>query len=192
LEDINKQSKRSTMGKIENQNNVSRRNLIKASSTTLIGMSILPTGMIIGTRKAWAVKAKSLKTDTFATLIQVSRDIYPHDKLEDKFYAQVIEGFDSAAGKSSTEKDFFENGVVGLQQASMGKYNKNYRDIGWETQRVQLLRDIEKSSFFQRIRGGLITGIYNNQKVWPLFGYEGESASMGGYLNRGFDDISWL
>jgi hypothetical protein len=74
----------------------------------------------------------------------------------------------------------------------MGKYNKKYRDIGWETQRVQLLRDIEKTTFFQRIRGSLITGIYNNQEAWPLFGYEGESAPMGGYPNRGFDDISWL
>ena len=86
----------------------------------------------------------------------------------------------------------FELGIVGLQQASMGKYNKNYRDIGWEAQRVQLLRGIEKTPFFQRIRGTLITGIYNNQEVWPLFGYEGESAPMGGYLNRGFDDINWL
>ena len=143
-------------------------------------------------KKLGPVKAKSLKIDTFTTLIQVSRDIYPHDKLEDNFYAKVVEGFDSAAGKSKADKDLFENGLVGLEQASMGKYNKKYRDIGWETQRVQLLRDIEKTTFFQRIRGSLITGIYNNQEAWPLFGYEGESAPMGGYLNRGFDDISWL
>ena len=180
------------MGKRENQIKFSRRNLIKAGGKTLILMSVLPTGMIIGKGKAWAVKAKSLNIDTFATLIQVSRDIYPHDKLEDNFYAKVVEGFDSAAGKSIDDKSLFELGIVGLQQASMGKYNKNYRDIGWEAQRVQLLRGIEKTPFFQRIRGTLITGIYNNQEVWPLFGYEGESAPMGGYLNRGFDDINWL
>jgi hypothetical protein len=28
--------------------------------------------------------------------------------------------------------------------------------------------------------------------VWPAFGYEGESASKGGYISRGFDDITWL
>jgi len=180
------------MEKRENQIKVSRRNLIKAGSKTLIVMSVLPTGIIVGKEKAWAAKAKSLKNDTFATLIQVSRDIYPHDKLEDKYYVNVVAGFDAAAGKSKADKDLFENGLVGLQQASIGKYNKKYRDVGWETQRVQLLRDIEKTAFFQRIRGTLITGIYNNQEVWPLFGFEGESSPMGGYLNRGFDDISWL
>jgi len=28
--------------------------------------------------------------------------------------------------------------------------------------------------------------------VWPLFGYEGESATINNYLNRGIDDINWL
>jgi hypothetical protein len=42
------------------------------------------------------------------------------------------------------------------------------------------------------VRGNLVTGIYNNKEVWPLFGYEGESASKGGYIHRGFDDVAWL
>jgi len=29
-------------------------------------------------------------------------------------------------------------------------------------------------------------------EVWSAFGYEGESASKGGYMSRGFDDITWL
>ena len=40
--------------------------------------------------------------------------------------------------------------------------------------------------------GGLVTGLYNQKEVWPLFGYEGESFSQGGYIDRGFDDIDWL
>jgi hypothetical protein len=28
--------------------------------------------------------------------------------------------------------------------------------------------------------------------VWPIFGYEGESYSKGGYIKRGFDDIDWI
>ena len=34
--------------------------------------------------------------------------------------------------------------------------------------------------------------LYNQQELWPIFGYEGESFSKGGYINRGFDDIDWL
>jgi len=51
---------------------------------------------------------------------------------------------------------------------------------------------MEGSAFFQTIRGGLVTGLYNQKEVWPLFGYEGESYSQGGYIDRGFDDIAWL
>ncbi|MEL6523884.1 MAG: Twin-arginine translocation pathway signal, partial [Pseudomonadota bacterium] len=53
-------------------------------------------------------------------------------------------------------------------------------------------RGLEESSFFQQIRGGLVTGLYNQKSVWPIFGYEGESFSQGGYLDRGFNDINWL
>ena len=47
-------------------------------------------------------------------------------------------------------------------------------------------------TFVQKVRGGLMTGLYNNKEVWPVFGYEGESASKGGYIDRGFNDLDWL
>jgi hypothetical protein len=64
--------------------------------------------------------------------------------------------------------------------------------VPWEAERVALLRQIEASPFFQTIRSGLLVSLYNQKEVWPLFGYEGESASRGGYIRRGFDDLSWL
>ena len=57
---------------------------------------------------------------------------------------------------------------------------------------VYLLRGMEDSEFFQTVRGGLVTGLYNQKAVWPIFGYEGESYTQGGYITRGFDDISWI
>jgi hypothetical protein len=68
----------------------------------------------------------------------------------------------------------------------------SYATTPWEEERVRVLREIEKTVFFQTIRAGLVTGLYNQKEVWPLFGYEGESYSQGGYLHRGFDDIDWL
>ncbi len=62
----------------------------------------------------------------------------------------------------------------------------------WERDRVVILRSMEDSPFFQTVRGGLVTGLYNQKAVWPLFGYEGESYSKGGYIDRGFDDINWI
>ena len=85
-----------------------------------------------------------------------------------------------------------ENGISALNAAAEGLGNASYLDTGWERDRVDILRSMESSPFFQKIRGGLITGLYNQQEVWPIFGYEGESFSKGGYINRGFNDIKWV
>ena len=54
------------------------------------------------------------------------------------------------------------------------------------------MQAIEGTVFFGTVRAGLVTGLYNQKEVWPIFGYEGESFSKGGYIERGFDDINWL
>ncbi len=171
---------------------ISRRGVLGAGTASVVAVSILPGGMVTGTGDAWAAMASHLKPESFATLIQMCRDIYPHDRIADKYYAKVVEGFDAAAGKSGDDKALFENGVIGLDAAAQGAHGVSYKDVGWESQRVTLLRGMEKSAFFQKVRGTLVVGIYNNQDIWPLFGYEGESASKGGYISRGFDDIDWL
>jgi len=172
--------------------NINRRTFLKSSSSTLIALTVVPGSMIIGGNNAWAATANNLQAEAFATLVQACRDIYPHDHLADSFYAKVVEGFDAAAGDSSDDKALFEEGVAALDKAAMDAHGTSYRTVGWELQRVNILREMESDPFFQKLRGALVTGIYNNPDVWPMFGYEGESASQGGYLNRGFDDIDWL
>ena len=64
--------------------------------------------------------------------------------------------------------------------------------INREVERVDILKSNTKSPLFAKVRGDLVVGLYNNKEVWPKFGYEGESASKGGYLNRGYNDIDWI
>ena len=122
----------------------------------------------------------------------MSRDIYPHERLNDSYYAKAVSTFDGQAAKSADTLASFEGGVAELDKAAMASHGAPYNQVGWEIERVALLKAIESTPFFHGIRGGLITGIYNNPDVWPLFGYEGESASKGGYINSGFDDIDWI
>ncbi len=171
---------------------LSRRDILKTGGGTLVAMTIMPTGLILGQGNAWAAEAKALKPQTFATLIQACRDIYPHDHLADSFYAKVVMGFDTAAMESEDDKSLFEDGVAALDQSAQNAHGFDYIDTGWEIQRVEILRGMQEDPFFQRLRGTLVTGIYNNPDVWPIFGYEGESAAKGGYIKRGFDDIDWL
>ena len=124
-----------------------------------------------------------------ATLIQMARDIYPHDQVADKFYAIAVKTHDEQSGKDSAHKDLIESGIADLDNRTG---DGGYRGLGWEEERVEVLKQIEDTPFFQAIRGGLVVGLYNQKELWPVFGYEGESYSKGGYINRGFDDIEWL
>jgi len=165
---------------------MTRRTLLSRASA--LGASfVVGAGFIAAPDAAWAAETEHLAPETFATLVQMARDIYPHDHVSDEFYVIAVKGYDSAEAAPDIEA-----GIAALDAAARGRGFSRYLGVGWERDRVDLLRAIEESAFFQKIRGGLVTGLYNQKAVWPLFGYEGESYSKGGYIERGFDDINWL
>lgn len=165
---------------------LTRRQLL-ARSVAAGASFMVGAGFVAGGNAAWALETTVLAPETMATLIQMARDIYPHDHLADEFYALAVKGYDSAEGAPAIEA-----GIAALNAAAQGAGHASYLAIGWEKDRVALLRGMEQNTFFQTVRGGLVTGLYNQKAVWPLFGYEGESFSQGGYIDRGFDDINWL
>ncbi|VDC28022.1 Twin-arginine translocation pathway signal [Pseudogemmobacter humi] len=173
-------------GRGPSRQTLTRRQLISRSFAATAGM-IVGAGFVAAPDAAWAYEATALKPETMATLIRMARDIYPHDRIADEFYVIAVKGYDTPEAAPGIEA-----GIAALNAAAEGAGHANYLAIGWEDDRVALLRAMENSAFFQQIRGGLVTGLYNQKAVWPLFGYEGESFSQGGYLHRGFDDINWL
>ncbi len=179
---------------LDKREKVSRRGFLKGSGAAAVGLIGLSAGagMVTGPNGAWALEVKNLKPETMATLIQMARDIYPHDRLSDKYYVAAVSGYDAQAGDDAGVKDMIEGGIGALDTMAMAQHGVGYMKVGWEEDRVALLKQIEDGGFFQTIRGGLVVSIYNNPEVWPLFGYEGASAEKGGYIARGFDDIDWL
>jgi hypothetical protein len=169
---------------------VSRRGFLQRSALgAAAAIAITPAGALLNASEAWALDVKGLKPETMKTLILVARDIYPHDKVPDRFYAVAMKSYDEAAAKDPAAKAATEAFVAALDGAAGPG---GYLGTAWESQRVALLRGQEHDPMFQAIRGGLVVSLYNNPDVWPIFGYEGESYSQGGYLHRGFDDIDWL
>lgn len=174
------------MEKSEITRGLTRRQLL-AGSTAFGALFVVGPGFVAGRDAAWATQMNALKPDTFATLVQMARDIYPHDQVGDNYYVTAVKGYDKPE-----EVDQIEAGIESLNAKAQAMKSANYVDVGWERDRVDVLRSMEDDAFFQRIRGGLVTGLYNQKEVWPIFGYEGESFSKGGYIERGFDDISWI
>lgn len=174
------------MNSMSDPKGLTRRELL--SKASLAGASfVVGTGFLAAKDAAWAAEVDALQPETFATLVQMARDIYPHDRIGDEYYVVAVKGYDTADAAEDVEA-----GIAGLNAMARGKGYDSYLAIGWERDRVDILRAMENSPFFQQIRGGLVTGLYNQKAVWPLFGYEGESFSQGGYLTRGFDDITWI
>jgi hypothetical protein len=174
------------MTETESPKGLTRRQLL--SRGTAEGASfIVGSGFLASTDAAWALETTALKPETFATLVQMARDIYPHDKVGDEFYVIAVKGYDTAEAAEGVEA-----GIAALNASALGKGFASYLDTGWERDRVDILRGMENSAFFQQVRGGLVTGLYNQKAVWPIFGYEGSSFEFGGYIDRGFNDINWL
>lgn len=161
-------------------------------STSVIAAMAVSGTALIHVDEAWGLEATGLKPETMRTLVKMARDIFPHDKVADKFYALAVKSYDEKAAKDAKLKSLIESGVAELDGFAREKFKTAYAGVGWERDRVNLLRRIQTGGLFKKLRGDLVVSLYNQKDVWPAFGYEGESASKGGYVNRGFSDITWL
>lgn len=165
---------------------MTRRELLSNAfgTTALVAIG---AGYVSAPNAAWALEVTHITADQMATLIQMARDIYPHDNVGDEYYAVAVKAYDA-----EDKKEMVALGVSELNSAAQSMGAQNYKDMHWEENRVAVLEKLEDSTFFQTLRGGLVTGLYNQKAIWPIFGYEGESFSKGGYIDRGFNDINWL
>ena len=175
---------------LEKKETVSRRDFLAATGSTALGAGLVfGAGTLVMPAQGWGMEVTALKPETMATLIQMARDIYPHDRVADKYYAKAMKQHDEAAAGDEDTLKMLEEGVADLDSRAG---DGGYLGMGWEKDRVAILQAIESDGFFQAIRGSLVVGLYNQKAVWPLFGYEGASAHKGGYIERGFDDIDWV
>jgi hypothetical protein len=115
---------------------------------------------------------------TATTIIAVARTMYPHDALPDEVYARVSD----TLAEANESAHVIEEGVAALAGFT------ERSDI----ERVQALREIEGSEFFELVRSTAVVEIYSDPRTWAAFGYEGPSFDKGGYLHRGFNDLDWL
>ena len=117
-------------------------------------------------------------------IIKMVRDVYPHDRFPEAPYERTANDVITKGNADSAKKAMLSEGIENLKKA---KYEKlNFKKS------TKYLKKIEKSDFFQHVRGTSVVTLYNDQEVWGLLGYEGSSFDKGGYLDRGFNDLDWL
>lgn len=131
------------------------------------------------------------QTESARTLVKFTRDLFPHDRLDDSFYARAIMSLQTEAARDPSTRRLLYSGVDQLNRLAMAASGKTYAEVPDENTRVAIIKKIENGAFFKKVYDDTIVGLYNQPEVWPTFGYEGPSSAKGGYLHRGFNDISW-
>ncbi len=171
---------------------VDRRQFLAGSAAGAVALMTVTTSAVIHTSEAWGLETTGLKPEQMRTLIKMARDIFPHDKIADKFYAIACKPYGEKAAADPKLKALIDVGLKRIDDTAMAAHKVPYAAVGWEAQRVAILKKVADGGLFKKLRGDLVVSLYNQKDVWPVFGYEGESASKGGYIKRGFDDINWL
>jgi hypothetical protein len=179
------------MREVDRRGKYSRRIFLKGAASA-VPVAAVAASAGISIEDAWAADATTLTPPTLKTLVKVARDIYPHDFLVDSYYITAIKPWDGKAAKDPATKAMIEGGVQRLDQDAKDRHKMAYAEVPWEADRVVLLQGIEQTDFFKKIRSDLVVSLYNQEELWPKFGYEGSSAEHGGYIKRGFNDIDWL
>ncbi len=117
---------------------MTRRALLARSMATW-ALAISGAGFIAAPDAAWAMEVAVITPEQMATLLQMARDIYPHDKVADQFYAVAVKGYDT-----EDKKDMVAAGIAELDAAAVAQGHASYLAIGWEADRVKVLQAVEK------------------------------------------------
>lgn len=129
----------------------------------------------------------ALGADDRANLIKLLRTAYPHAQFPDGPYERTADKILDQVHESVWHCTLLSRGLRTLDGAA----GAPFRELD-DVAASRVLNDIADAEFFVFIRGVAVPILYDDHEVWDALGYEGESFSKGGYLNRGFNDLDWL
>jgi hypothetical protein len=166
---------------------ITRRTFIKAAGATGVTVYVLWSSPAwLGPRIALAANLSALDTSQAKEMLAMARQLFPHDKLGDEYYWVVVESINKDMAASSELATRIRDGLAQLNQAAGGDFTAVDAD-----KQVEAMKKLESTPFFSDMLNKTQFYFYNNQTVWPKFGYEGSSWEKGGYINRGFNDVKW-
>jgi len=167
----------------------SRRRFLKNGSGILMGTIVAGSGVLatLAPARTWALTMNALTDIEGSKLLKATRGIFPHDTLDDAVYALVVKDLDAAAAGDATVAKLLRDGLKELDNLASG----DWAGLDYLA-RENIVIKMAGTDFFEKIRGTSVVSLYNNEMAWAHFGYEGASYEMGGYFDRGFQDLDWL
>lgn len=172
---------------------VSRRGFLKGSAAAAAVVAATR-----GSALAQQLQPGHLTPEETRALVVFTRDLFPHDRLDDSYYQRAVKPLDDEAAKDAGTRHTLSSGVSWLNSAAKTTAGAGtFAEITDEKKRVAIIVRMQKEqpghgSFFEKVYSTTIASLYNQPEVWPKFGYEGPSSAKGGYLHRGYNDLKWL
>lgn len=166
---------------------LTRRTFIKAAGSTGIAVTITLSGPAwFGVRTALAAQLTVLDAAQARQMLAVARQLFPHDSIGDEYYWVVVESIDKEMAGSPDLAKKIRDGLARLNDSAGGDFSAAAAD-----RQLEAIKQLEGSPFFADMLTKTQFYFYNNKAVWSKFGYEGSSWEKGGYIERGFDDVTW-
>ena len=131
--------------------------------------------------------ADVLGDDVTDRLVAVIKAAFPHRNFPDGPYRRTAEHIVSLVSDDAYQSMQLAQGLAGLDAVREVPFEQLTGD-----EALEVLRGIEHTAFFALVRSTTVTFMYSDREVWSVVGYEGESSHLGGYVDRGFDDLDWL
>lgn len=120
-------------------------------------------------------------------LIRIIEVAFPHRNFPPGPYHRMADKLITMADDSTWFRIKLIQGVETLNSLAEGKFSELD-----DTSALKVLKQVEKTEFFNFIRRTTVLEMYDDEEVWEALGYEGPSFDKGGYINRGFNDLDWL
>lgn len=170
----------------EDRDGMSRRMFLM--TTTMAGIT---TSALLG--GASFAASGVLNDAQSANLLQMVQDIYPHpDLLQLEHYQAIAATVMKNADDTPEAAKALAEGIERINAQAESLFGMSYIDLKDADAREAVLRHFQNDGFFQSVRWTAYFGIYDNKDIWPIFGYQGSSVEHGGYIDRGFSDITFV
>lgn len=134
-----------------------------------------------------ALNELQLTEEARRILTRIIRVAFPHPAVPDGPYSRMAEKIVTEAQDSTWFRVALTQGLLTLDSLT----EEHFLDLP-DDRALAVLKRISDLDFFGFIRRTTVLNFYDDPEVWEIFGYEGESFSKGGYLDRGFNDLDWL